>query len=268
MAKVFDYIALAFILLIASFTLSAMLFDNLILALVVSSAFSLSVIVFLKFISKGRYKYSPQLLATEFCIQGNEYVAKLLVSVLKNGKIENSSNVIYLKNCLVVSLFKFGTISSQDVANVSKIAKERAVFKVFALGYGIDRKAYQVANFVGINLKLVKINAIYRFLDKHGALPNLSKKKQKFSFSSLLEAIFSKSNLKYYLFSGAVLIATSFITPLKTYYIVSGSISLLLALFCLLFGNGNLHSQNVFKQLENAADFDCVSNDNSKKHEN
>ena len=40
----------------------------------------------------------------------------------------------------------------------------------------------------------------------------------------------SKSNVKGLIFSGVILIATAFFTPLKIYYMVFGSISLLLAL--------------------------------------
>lgn len=265
MAKALDYFALSVLLLISTFLVGSLIFDNIWLALVVAGALSLATIVFLKSVSKGRYKYNPQLLATEFCIQGNEYVAKLLASILKNGKIESGSTYILVENCLIFSLFKFGTISSQDVANMTKIARNHGITKVFALGYGIDRKAFQVANYCKINLKLVKINAIYRYLDKHGALPDLSHKKQKYSLHALFETVFSRANLKYYLFSGVVLIATSFITPLKTYYIVSGSILLLLAFFCLVFGNNNLRSQNAFKELESAADNGCAQNDDSNK---
>lgn len=265
MAKTLDYISLTIILLILSFVVGALIFDSLWLSLAVACSLSFAVVAFLKFASRGKYRYNPQLLATEFCIQGNEYVVKLLASALKNAEIENSSNYILLENCLIFSLFKFGMISSQDVANMAKIARNHGITKVFALGYGIERKAFQVANYCRINLKLVKINAIYRFLDKHGALPDLSHKKQKFSLHTLFETIFSRANLKYYLFSGAVLIATSFITPLRTYYVVCGSISLLLALFCLIFGGGNLTPKNVFKQIESAAYDDCAQNNDDSK---
>ena len=96
MAKALDYFALSVLLLISTFLVGSLIFDNIWLALVVAGALSLATIVFLKSVSKGRYKYNPQLLATEFCIQGNEYVAKLLASILKNGKIERVTSIIDL----------------------------------------------------------------------------------------------------------------------------------------------------------------------------
>lgn len=92
---------------------------------------------------------------------------------------------------------------------------------------------------------------MFKFLAKRNALPVLKKQKQKFSVSSLLQAILSRRNLKNYLFSGAVLIAVSFITPLKIYYIVTGTLLLFLALLSLTpLGNGTIGTPKVFDELE------------------
>ena len=53
--------------------------------------------------------------------------------------------------------------------------------------------------------------------------------------------------MRFYLFSGTILIALSFITPLTAYYIVCGSLSYLMALLCLSpLGKGNFKKEKVF----------------------
>ena len=263
MSKTLDYLALAIILTVMTFVWGAMIFDDVILAVIVACALSATVTIFVKFFTHNKYRYSPNLLATHFAIQGNEYVVSLIANTIPNAKVETKQNYVYLNNCLIVSLFKFGTATSQDVATLAKEATSRGITQVFVLGYGIDRKAYQVANYAGIRIKLVKAGAIYRYLAKHNALPDLKKKKSHPSLKVLFEIVFSRTNVKYYAFSGIVLVLTSFITPLKLYYLITGSVSLLLAMFSLLFGDGSIHSVNAFKELENAAISGCVSSDNN-----
>ena len=61
----------------------------------------------------------------------------------------------------------------------------------------------------------------------------------------------NRRNFKNYAFSGGILILVSFITPLKIYYIVFGTLTLLMALLTLTpLGNGSITSPKVFAQLE------------------
>lgn len=114
----------------------------------------------------------------------------------------------------------------------------------------IDRHAWQIANLEDINIEIVKAKQVYKFLAKHNALPVLKKPRQKFSFKALLQTILSRRNFKNYAFSGAVLVLVSFLTPLKIYYIVFGTILLVLALLTLTLGNGTLSSPKAFEELE------------------
>ena len=75
----------------------------------------------------------------------------------------------------------------------------------------------------------------------------------------LIEAVFSRRNFKNYVFSGAVLVFTSFFTPLKIYYIVIGTILFALALLSLTpLGNGTISSPKVFAELEHACEDEYV----------
>lgn len=268
MARTLDLIALSILLTVIGFVWGALVFQNAWLALVVAASLSLAIVFAVKFYTKSNGKENPSWLATEFAIKGNEYVVDLLKTTLKNAKIESTPTCICLENCLILSCFKFGSVSSQDVAKVANLIESKRIKRIFVLANGVDRSAYQIANYLGVRLKLVKTRALYKYLKQHDALPVINRpKRKKFSFEMIFEIAFSRSNFKAYTLSGLVLLFTSFITPLKLYYIISGSICLLLAIFSLVFGNGNLTSANAFRELESAVSNDCASNDDTSSND-
>ena len=257
MAKTLDYIALSIVLTLIGFVFGAMLFKNIWYALVVATFFSLAIVFSIKYFKRTKYRYNPTKLGTEFAIKGNEYVINLLKTTLKNAYIYSTFNYILLDKCLIGACFKFGTASAQDVLAFGKIAQDNSIKTVFLMSNGIDKKAYQVANAMEFRLKPIRLGALYKYLDKHSALPDLKKTKNKMSLPYILETIFARSNFKAYAFSGTILIMSSFFTPMRTYYIVIGTLLLVLAILSLAFGNGNITTENAFKQLENAVKSDC-----------
>lgn len=252
MTKALDYISLSIIVTLTTFVWAALLFKNAVGALIFSVALSIAIVFSIRYFSKKNQKpYTYDRLETEFCIRGGEYIIELLVSSLKNPQIENGDTYILLENSIIISNFKFSPLGGSDVANVCKLAKKHDKNHVYLITKGVDRKAWQVANLQDVKIEVVKTKQVFKFLAKRNALPVLKKQKQKFSVSSLLLAILSRRNLKNYLFSGAVLIAVSFITPLKIYYIVTGTLLLFLALLSLTpLGNGTIGTPKVFDELE------------------
>ena len=263
MARTLDYLALSAILLVLSFSFGVLIFKNVWISLVVAISFSAAIVFSVSFFTRKKTKISPSKLSTYFAIKGNEYVINLIRSTLCQ-EVAASENSILVGDFAIVSLFKFANVSSQDVVSVQKTIENTNIKTVFLLANGIDKKAYQVANFLGIRLKLVKVSTLARYLEKHDALPDFKKPKTKFSAQAFFEAVFARNNFKAYAFSGTVLVLTSFITPLRLYYIISGSICLMIAIFSLFLGNGNLSSSNPFKKLESAAKNDCADVDINK----
>ena len=262
MARKLDILALGGVLIVLLFALGIVLFRNIWLSLTISSALSLATVFSIYFFSKPKKSISPSQFAMEMTLKGNEYLTNIIKTTLKNDKIESGSNYILFENTAIFSLFKFGNLSSSDVLNIHRTLENSGISKVFIFANGIDKQAYKTSTHLGIQLKLVKTSSLVRYLDKHNALPDFKKTKSKPSLQSIFATVFSRGNFKAYAFSGTILVLTSFITPLKVYYIVSGTICLLLAIATLLFGNGSISGTNVFKELKNAACKDCVSTDN------
>ena len=86
-------------------------------------------------------------------------------------------------------------------------------------------------------VRVIKGNDVYRMLKKGNALPEhylgedaLPKKKRK------KELWFAKSNSRRFLFGGALILLTSLITPFPYYYLLSGSLLIISAVFVRIFG--------------------------------
>ncbi len=262
MAKIIDYISLTIILFILSFTLLTLAFDNFVVAMIIACVISAIVSISIYKFSKGKgnpYTYSR--LELEFCLNGNKYVIDLILSVLKNGQnersiikndvFENGDNYILLENSLIIANFKFSALNLADISTICNFAKIKGFNKVFLLTKGVDRRAYQVAELKGVKIAVVKTSKIFKFLKKHNALPDLKKIKRKGSIKYLLDIALSRNNFKSYAFSGIVLILSSFLTPLRIYYLVFGTLSLALALLTLTpLGHGHILSQKAFDDID------------------
>lgn len=251
MARTVDFITLSIIILLLTFVWSAAVFSNWIGALIFSCAFTLIAAVTVKYVSKKHYKpYPPDRLALEFSVKSPEYIINIFKSILKNPKIESGFNYIVLQNSLIIAAFRFNLLSINEMSNICSLAEKHDRKRVYVIARGIDRRAYQAVQLNNIKMSVVKIRAVYRYLNKHDALPNLKPVKNRPSLQLIITTVFKRSNVKSYLFSGFILIGVAFLTPLKIYYLVFGSISLLLALISLSpIGNGSLTSPKVFDEL-------------------
>lgn len=260
MPRVLDYIALTIITFLLVFVWTGYLF-NLVIALTVASAFTVIAVGTVYYVKSKRNKpYGHERLALELSVRGSKYLVDLLKSTIKNAEFENGINYILLSDSIVIAAFKFAPLGINDIGNIFSLAMEKDRKRIFVLARGIDRRAASVLQTHGIKLSVIRIRAIYKYLDSHNALPPLEKEKSKFSFRALIDTVLSRSNLKNYLFSGAVLISFAFLTPLKIYYMVFGSFSLLLALLTITpLGNGSFNSDKLFERLKEEDEVNTLS---------
>ncbi len=251
-ARAIDIASITIITLIASFVWSVLLFADWKVALIFACDVSVCVLLLINALTKHkRTPYGEDRLALEFALKGNEFVIKTILSAIKNDKIENGCNYILLENSAIIANYKFSSLSPSDIQSVCALANKLQRTHVFVITKAIDRKAYQVASAFEIKIDVVKTKEIFKFLKKHNALPALNKVKAKPSIRVLTEIILSRQNFKHYAFSGVVLMLVSLITPFKTYYLVIGSILIVLAILCLTpIGKGTLSSPKALDILE------------------
>lgn len=254
MARTLDYVSFTVIVFLLTLVWSGILFAEWVPAIIFSVAFALISAVTLHYITKGRERpYSPDRLATEFGVRGPLYLINLLKSTLKGAPPESGANYIILEDCILFAAFKFGQLTVNDLNGLLTTAVSHDRKTVYVMTRGIERKAFFLLQFYDVRVRIVRIRALYRYLKKHDALPELKPVKRKFSPAALVDAVLQRSNLKNYLFSGCILVAVAFLTPLKIYYLVLGSVSLVLALLTLTpLGRGSGGGDKFFEKLENA----------------
>ncbi len=274
MAKTIDYIALCITVFLLTFVWSTVLFSDWVAALIFSLALSLLILFTVKYVGgKHNKPYDYDRLSLEFSVKGSEYLINLIKTTLENGKFESGSNYILLDDAILIAAFRFNILGIGDMSAIYQLASEHKKKKLYVMARGIDRRAYNALLLQDVTLTVIKIKPIYRYLQKHNALPKLKRERKRFSFAALSETMFRRSNTKNYIFSGVMLIAVAFLTPLKIYYLVFGSVSLLLAILTLTpLGKGEFRSAKAFEKLEqlnkfseSTSDSDSTQNDDASE---
>lgn len=254
MAKLFDGISLTIITFLITFVWTSLAFDSALPALIMSCTLTLIAAVTFAYARKKTAKpYSYDRLALEFGIRGNEYIISLLKGVLKDPYVVSGGNYILLERSVVIANFRFSPLGIGDIGAACTLARKYGLRQIFIVCRTVDRHAYTVAQLEGVRLCPVRVKAVYKLLKRHGALPDLKPVKEKITLKSILSAALSRQCFRSYAFSGVLLVLISFITPLRIYYIVMGSISLLLAALTLTpLGNGSFSSPKMADEFERA----------------
>lgn len=250
MTKIIDVFTLTLTIFLLSIVWTGR-YLNVGLALLLSSTLTALTVITTIYLKKQNSKpYDKDRLALELSVRGNEYLVEILKSILKNAVFESGSNWILLENALIIVCFRFSLVGLNDVGNFYSLSLKKNRNQVFLLCRGIDRKAMHVLEMHDVKINVVKTKGIYDFLRRNSALPALEKEKKNFSLKAVAYSILSRSNTKSYLFSGIVLMTTSFITPLKIYYLIFGTIALILAILTLTpLGNGEFGTNGSFNAL-------------------
>ena len=262
MIKIADLITIGITLFFLSFVWAGLLVENVAVALIISLAIEgFFVVIAVALRRREDTPYAYDRLALELSIKGPSFLVEKLKTILKNHTFESGFNFISLENALFYVNFKFGNVTINDLPALYSTAEKQGKTQVFLFARGIERKALRLLEAYGIYIKVVKIRQIFRLLKRHNLLPDL-KKKRTFKLADLPAIFLSKSNFKGLLFSGVVLLTTAFFTPLKIYYIILGSISLILAIISLSpLGKDVQHQKLNFKELFSAIDSDTINNE-------
>ncbi|MDR1939631.1 MAG: hypothetical protein LBQ40_02405 [Clostridiales bacterium] len=179
-----------------------------------------------------------------FTVKGNafaaEYIAKRIDPRFKPrqdgdfilSEDENGNGVI------IFPVFKFSKISKDEFLKMFRTADARGIKKLYIISKTLDRDIYLTANGLDAGLVFVRTSALYKFLKAKGALPEIPAPppapKKRVRLRLLLEGVFCDKNSKRFLLTTVVLLASSFLTPLKAYYYTMSAISTALALLCFL----------------------------------
>lgn len=160
-------------------------------------------------------------------LQGGEY----LISLLTGG--ESDKKYFIEKQEMTYANFKFGKTVADDIAVIYRLAIKNDVKSVKLYAGEIDRNALLLASGLPLEINYIKPKELLKILNNRGIMPALIKRKKanpRVRAEAVYKTAFSAQATVYYLFSGLMTALLSFITPLKIYYLIMSSISLILAI--------------------------------------
>lgn len=252
MARIVDLVSLAVITFMLTFVWTTAAFSSWGAVFAVSVAAALMVTVTAVYIRRGSGKpCSCDRLTVECALRPPSYLIGLLRAAARADGIEFGDNFILTPDAVIFAAVKLGALGLNDLKSLLTKAEELDRKRVFVITHTVDRRAYRLTEYFNVRVTPVKMRTVYRWLKKHDALPDLTRIKTKFSLAAFFEAAFRRSNLKHYLFSGLILVGVAFLTPLKIYYLIFGSISLIMALLTLTpLGKGPFADEKILDALD------------------
>ena len=252
MARIVDLVSLAVITFMLTFVWTTAAFSSWGAVFAVSVAAALMVTVSAVYIRRGSGKpCSCDRLTVECALRPPSYLIGLLRAAALADGIEFGDNYILTPDAVIFAAVKLGALGLNDLKSLLTKAEELDRKRVFVITHTVDRRAYRLTEYFNVRVTPVKMRTVYRWLKKHDALPDLTRIKTKFSLAAFFEAAFRRSNLKHYLFSGLILVGVAFLTPLKIYYLIFGSISLIMALLTLTpLGKGPFADEKILDTLD------------------
>lgn len=257
MKNYFAIIIDSFLCSIISFILLKILF-SLFLSNTLSICFALicSIALFLVFLriflSKRDFNFlkikeqkQANLTLSQLPFLKKEEIVSLFFSVFtkldENPKKQGNKIFLPLKNSFVFFLFSFDDIQKSQIIKIYNSLYEKQSAIILTKDYSPEIEKF-CQKFNG-KIRLYNGEKVYYLLKKADIFPQnkilfFEDKKEKLNFFNL----FNKKRAKNYFFFGIIFMLYSFIVPLKLYYIIVGSLFLILSLSCFLFGKDNTPS--------------------------
>lgn len=173
-----------------------------------------------------------KLLALHLSLSSDDSVVSLLQKCLGENAKKRGKTVI-VEGQLNFFIFKMHPLSEDDIAAVIK--RKWADKKVIYCVNPSPEAALLAKNF---NIDLKGINEVYSLLKEHALLPEkyVYEDPPKVRFLTRLHSHFTRKLCAPLFWSGLALLLLSFITFFPLYYIISGSIMIILSLAALIFG--------------------------------
>ncbi len=238
--KIIDKLLTVICLFIPFYLICNFISENTSIKIILASLFALTGLIVISFVQKlNNSKVNYKNFELYVNVNGTDYIYDKLIEVFKNMEFEKKDGyLISPLNIMIICSAKFGNISPDEILKYSKMAKNENVEKCYLIAKELPKNAaITLFNFAD-NLKFIPLKIVFKLLKSQKMLSDkLNIKLGKLNYSNnIFDIIFDKSNIKKFLFVAIILFAFSFIIPFKIYYIILGSINILLAIICIIRG--------------------------------
>lgn len=187
-------------------------------------------------------KSQVEKLKTQICFYDNDDISNLICSFLdaKNIAYKKFKDKIFLEeqNTFIVWLYKQEKLISTDIVDVVKKCKGEN--KIILFCNEISFESLSLIKKCNLPIKMVTIDEFYRLLKKNSILPEITiKSDDKQNLKSKLKNIFNKKKAKPFIISGGVIMLCSTLLYKPTFYIVIGSILMIIGSYLYFFAKDN-----------------------------
>lgn len=231
--SVIDAAAINIIIFILSFVWIRYYTKNLTMAILLAFAVSVAIYAVYK-LTFGAKKEKKRL--TKVQEEKIESCITSLAFLDKESKIGFVKKLIGDGNQEIYAHFSFEELTKQNIADAVAALEDGKELIIIAKSFS---KSVQkmIDNIHFANIKCIDgVEFLSLMEEKHLFPADLNLQPDKVHISDIIKYAFGRKRAKGYLFTGILLLATSFLIPFKLYYIISGSILLVIALICLGIG--------------------------------
>ena len=162
----------------------------------------------------------------------------------KKLKILENSIILENENINIVPVIKPEEVCLSDIIKV--YTNSNSADKIIIIGARFNDNTETFIEELSLNITILSTNELYFNLKNYNLLPeNLEiKPVKKKRLLSVIKGLFVKKHAKRFLFSGAIITATSFFSFYPIYYIVLGGLLLITSVIVRLFGKSQILVQN------------------------
>lgn len=232
-----DCILFTIISFMLCYILTALLHIQIWLCLIFSLMISLLIGILLLYLNSKKQKHIDYNSFVEnLVVDGEEKLILLLQNNFEDTFTKEEKLIIYKEKPAFFWL-NFANISLDSMLKYYRICKENNYSSAIVFIKNKDKKYYQFLRFFdNFIFEFESYKLLYNKLKTQEKLPQKSKlHKRKFleTISIILKSAFCRRNCKHFLFTAFFILLMSFITPLKTYYLVMAGVATILAAICL-----------------------------------
>lgn len=177
-------------------------------------------------------------LKCELCFYDSDKISTLICALLdaKNLAYKKVKDKLFLEeqNAFVTWIYKQEKLISTDIIDVVK--KCKGEHKIIVFCNDISFEAQSLIKKCNLPIKTVDVTSFYSLLKKYSLLPEITiKTNVKNTFKEKLKGVFNKKNAKPFIISGAVIMLSSTLLYNPTFYIVIGSILMIIGSYLHFF---------------------------------
>lgn len=178
----------------------------------------------------SRDEKNKKLLSLHLSLSSDNYICELFSKLYEASEIQNGK--IFTKDCVYFPEFKMQPLNEDDVARIIKFKNDAK--KIIICCSQSCEAAALAENFL---IEIIDINGIYPALKDNGLLPEkyVYEGAKKISVFKKIKTRFSRRLCAPLFWSGAALLLLSYFTFFPIYYIISGSVMLILSAVALVF---------------------------------